>query len=332
MTEAMRAIWYEGTGPAAAVLRLGTRPLPQPAPGEVRVQLFASGVNPADTNRRAGRNYAMEAPLVIPNSDGAGLVEACGAGVDPALRGSRVWLYNAQRGRPFGTAAQYTCVPAANTCPLPEDVSWKAGACLGIPAMTAHRCLFADGPVRGLRVLVSGGGGAVGNYAVQLARWGGAAWIGATASGGWKTADALAAGADAVFDYRAPDCAARILAESGGGVDRIVEVDVGGNVALWSAVVALNGAVAGYASRGNPEPAIPFAAMMRRNVTLHSVLLNNCPGEARAAAQADILAWLRGGPRLHRIAASFPLAETARAHEAVERGDKRGTVVVLPQE
>lgn len=328
----MRAAWYERTGAAAEVLRLGERPAPSPGPGEVRVRLHASGVNPADCNRRSGRGYGMEFPLVIPNSDGAGVVDAVGEGVEQGLIGRRVWLYNAQRGRPFGTAAEFTCVPASLTAELPEGVSFEEGACLGIPCMTAHRCLFADGPVRGLRVLVAGGGGAVGNYAVQLARWAGAAQVLATASGGWKAEDARAAGAEEVFDYRSPDCVERIMEASGGrGMDRIVEVDVGGNVALWSAVAALNGSVAGYASRGNLTPEIPFAAMMRRNVTLRAVLLNNCPEAARRQAQVDIVQWLHEAPRLHRIAGRFPLARTAAAHEAVERGDKRGTVVVLPQ-
>jgi NADPH2:quinone reductase len=198
--------------------------------------------------------------------------------------------------------------------------------------MTANRCLFADGPVEGLRVLVQGGGGAVGNYAVQLARWGGAAWVGATASGGWKSEDAHSAGADAVFDYRAPDCAERIMEATGGhGADRIVEVDVGGNVALWSAVVAPNGSVIGYASRGNLAPAIPVSAvLMRKNVNLRGVVLNSAPPAARRQAMLDITQWLREGSRLHRIAGCFPLAQIAAAHEAVEAGTKRGTVVVLP--
>ena len=331
----MRAIWYDRHGPAAEVLRRGERPDPVPAPGEVRVKLHASGVNPADTYRRAGTSNANEWPVVIPNSDGAGVIDALGAGVDARHLGRRVWIYNAQRFRPFGTAAQYTCVPVGLSHELPESVPFEVGACLGIPAMTAHRCLFADGPVRGLRVLVSGGGGAVGNYAVQLARWGGAAQVLATASGGWKAEDARTAGAEQVFDYRAPDCAARIMDATGGhGVDRVVEVDVGGNVAIWSAVVALNGSVTGYASRGGRTPEIPFGAMMAKNATLRGVVLNTAPEPARRQAQADITAWLRAGvPKpLHRIAATFPLFECAAAHEAVERGDKRGTVVVLPQE
>lgn len=331
----MRAIWYDRHGPAREVLQQGERPDPVPAPGEVRVRLLASGVNPADTYRRAGTSNAHEWPLVIPNSDGAGIVDAVGAGVDAALTGQRVWVYNAQRFRPFGTAATYTCVPADLVHRLPDHVPFEVGACLGIPAMTAHRCLFADGPVRGLRVLVSGGGGAVGNYAVQLARWGGAAQVLATASGGWKSEDARAAGADQVFDYRSPDCAAMILAATGGhGVDRIVEVDVASNMAIWSEVAALNGSVSGYASRGGRTPSIPFGLMMQKNVTLRGVVLNSCPVAARRQAQADITAWLQAGtPQpLHRIAATFPLFDCAAAHEAVERGDKRGTVIVLPQE
>lgn len=331
----MRAIWYDRHGPAREVLQQGERPDPVPAPGEVRVRLMASGVNPADTYRRAGTSNANEWPLVIPNSDGAGVIDAVGEGVDAARIGRRVWVYNAQRFRPFGTAATFTCVPSELAHPLPDAVSFEVGACLGIPAMTAHRCLFADGPVQGLRVLVSGGGGAVGNYAVQLARWGGAAQVLATASGGWKAEDAAAAGAEQVLDYRAPDCAERIIAATGGqGIDRVVEVDVAANVPIWSAVVAQNGSVSGYASRGGRTPAIPFGLMMQRNVTLRGVVLNACPVEARRQAQADITAWLEAGvPRpLHRIAATFPLFECAAAHEAVERGDKRGTVIVLPQE
>jgi len=328
----MRAVWYERTGPARSVLQFGERPLPEPGPGEVRVKLMASGVNPADTYRRAGTNWANEFPLIIPNSDGAGIVEKLGAEVDPGLLGQRVWLYNAQRGRPFGTAAEFTCVPTDYIHSLPDQIGFEVGACLGIPCMTAHRCLFADGPVQGLRVLVSGGGGAVGNYAVQLARWGGAAWIGATASGGWKTEDSLAASADAVFDYRAADCIPRIMATSG-GIDRIIEVDVAGNAAIWSEVIALNGSVVGYASRGGPTPAIPVSAvLMRKNVNLRGVVLNSAPAGARRQAMKDITTWLRGGDRLHRVAASFPLAETAAAHEAVEAGTKRGTVVTLPQQ
>jgi NADPH2:quinone reductase len=327
----MRAVFYDRQGPAAAVLQSGDLPRPEPGPGEVRVRLLASGVNPADCKRRDGRSYGMEFPRIVPNSDGAGVVDALGPEADgaPPL-GGRVWLYNAQRGRPFGTAAEFTCVPVDCLAPLPEDVPFAVGACLGIPAMTAHRCLFADGPVAGLSVLVTGGGGAVGNYAVQLARWGGAVPVLATAGGGWQAEDAREAGAHAVLDRRG-DVAAQVREATGGrGVDRVVEVDLGGNLAVWSAVLANNGVVAAYASGGDPAPAVPFPALMRRNAAVRTVMLNNAPAAARRQAQADIGAWLRGAARLHRIAGRFPLADTAAAHEAVEAGGKRGTVVVLP--
>jgi NADPH2:quinone reductase len=329
----MRAVFYDRQGPAAEVLQPGELPRPEPGPGEVRVRLLASGVNPADCKRRAGQGYGMEFPRVVPNSDGAGVVDALGPDADGApAPGSRVWLYNAQRGRPFGTAAEFTCVPADCVSPLPEDVPFEAGACLGIPAMTAHRCLFADGPLAGLNVLVTGGGGAVGNYAVQLARWGGAALVLATARAGWQAEDARAAGAHAVVDRR-EDVAARVREATGGrGVDRVVEVDFGGNAAVWSAVLANNGVVAAYASGGEPAPTVAFAPLMRRNITVRTVMLNNAPLEARRRAQADIVAWLREAPRLHRVAGTFPLARTAAAHAAVEAGGKRGTVVVLPGE
>ena len=328
----MRAVFYDRQGPAAEVLQRGDLPRPEPGPGEVRVRLLASGVNPADCKRRDGRSYGMEFPRIVPNSDGAGVVDALGPEAEGAPPpGSRVWLYNAQRGRPFGTAAEFTCVPADCVSPLPEAVPFEVGACLGIPAMTAHRCLFADGPVSGLSVLVTGGGGAVGNYAVQLARWGGAALVLATAGAGWRTEDARAAGAHAVMDRR-EDAAARVRDATGGrGVDRVVEVDLGGNLAVWSAVLANNGAVVAYASGGDPAPALPFAALMRRNITVRTVMLNNAPAAARRQAQAYIGAWLGGGERLHRVAGRFPLADTAAAHEAVEAGGKRGTVVVLPE-
>lgn len=327
----MRAVFYDRQGPAAEVLRFGDLPRPEPGPGEARVRLLASGVNPADCKRRAGLGYGMEFPRVIPNSDGAGLVDAVGPDAEGAPPvGARVWLYNAQRGRPFGTAAEATCVPADCLSPLPDGVSFEQGACLGIPAMTAHRCLFADGPLDGLAVLVTGGGGAVGNYAVQLARWGGAALVLATARAGWQAEDALAAGAHAVIG-RGEDVAARALEATGGrGVDRVVEVDFGGNAAAWSAALANNGTVAAYASGGDPAPSVAFAPLMRRNINLRTVMLNNAPAAARRRAQADIVAWLRGAPRLHRVAGVFPLAETAAAHAAVEAGGKRGTVVVLP--
>ena len=329
----MRAAWYERTGPADDVIMVGEQPAPAAGPGEVRIRLEASGVNPADGNRRRGQGYSMEAALVIPNSDGAGVVDQVRVGVTRFRVGDRVWLYNGQRnGRNLGTAAEFIALDADLVTPLPDTVSFAAGACLGIPCMTAHRCVFGGGPVTGKTVLVTGGGGAVGNYAIQLSKWGGARVI-TTVSNGGHAADARAAGADVVLDRANDDVRARIRAEtSGRGVDRIVEVDFGGNLEMLLDIIAVNGAVSAYASRGNPAPVLPFAGLMRRNVTIEGVMLPTSPPAARRQAQADILRWLQEGERLHRIAGTFPLAQTAAAHKAVEAGGKRGTVVVTPNQ
>jgi NADPH2:quinone reductase len=324
----MRAVWYTQQGPASEVLRFGEQPTPAPSEGELRVRLVASGVNPSDCNRRAGKDYAMESPLVIPNSDGAGTVEAVGAGVDASWLGRRVWLYNGQRGRPLGTAAEYIVIDSSLVAPLPDTTSFEAGACLGIPCMTAYRCVYLDGDVRDRWILVTGGAGAVGHYAVQLAKWGGARVI-ATVSSEEKAAHARAGGAEQVIDYRRENVSARVLEITGGkGVHRVVEVDLGGNLEATLACLGPNGTIAAYASRGNATPRIPFYRMMRRNLSLHTVLLYNSPQDFRRHAQQAIGRWLAEGNARHTVAATFPLSDTARAHESVEAGGKIGTVVV----
>ncbi len=328
----MRAAWYEHNGPAEDVIRIGEKPDPSPGAGEVLIRVLASGVNPADGYRRRGIEYGIEGPFVIPNSDGAGLVEAVGAGVTRLSAGQRVWLYNGQRnGRTWGTAAELIALDETLVTPLPDDVPFEAGACLGIPCMTAHRCVFGSGPVTGRDVLVTGGGGAVGNYAIQLAKWGGARVL-TTVGNAWQREDAVAAGADVVFDRQARDLAKQVLdATAGKGIDRIVEVDFGGNLEVSRAVIALNGSISAYATRGDMTPTVPFREFMRKNVAIQAVLLPTSPLAGRQQAQSDILRWLQQGKRLHRIAGSYPLAETAAAHQAVETGGKRGTIVVLPQ-
>jgi len=192
----VKAVWYERTGPAHAVLAVGEIPTPEAGAGEVRIKLAASGVNPADCYRRRG-DIPMEFPRVIPDSDGAGTVDQTGPGVSPEWLGQRVWLYNGQRGRASGTAAEYIALDTGLIAPLPDNTAFDAGACLGIPCMTAHRCLFADGPIAGQTVLVTGGAGAVGHYAVQLAKWAGA-YVIATVSSAAKAQQAVGAGADIV--------------------------------------------------------------------------------------------------------------------------------------
>jgi NADPH2:quinone reductase len=325
----VKAVWYEGTGAAPDVLTFGDVPTPVAGPGEVRVRLHASGVNPADVGRRAGSYRAMEYPRVIPNSDGAGIVDQVGDGVTRFRIGQRVWLFNGQRnGRAFGTAAEYIALAEHLVTPLPDDVSFAAGATLGIPSMTAWCSLFGDGPVAGQTVLISGGAGAVGHYAVQFAKWGGAQAI-ATVSSPAKAEQARRAGADLVIDYKTEDVVAKALAFTRQrGVNRVVDVDFGGNIATTLKLMAMNSTIAVYATNGNRTPVVPVRELMERCIALRSLVLPALPPPLHAAAQADISKWLAAGKRIHNIAAQFPLSETAQAHLAVEKGDKLGTVIV----
>jgi NADPH2:quinone reductase len=325
----MKAVWYERTGPAADVLIHGDMPAPVAGPGEVRIRLEASGVNPADVGRRGGGYRAMEFPRVIPNSDGAGLIDQVGDGVTRLSVGQRVWLFNGQRnGRAFGTAAEYIALAEHLVMPLPDRLSFAAGATLGIPCMTAWSCLFGDGPIAGQTVLVTGGAGAVGHYAVQLAKWGGARVI-ATVSSAMKAEQARHAGADLVINYKNEDVVAKALAFTGQhGVDRVVDVDFGGNIATTLKAMAVNSTIAVYATNGNRNPAVPMRELMEKCIALRALVLYALPPALLAAAQADISKWLAAGPRIHNIAAQFALSDTAQAHLAVEKGDKLGTVIV----
>ena len=325
----MKAVWYERTGAAPDVLTYGEMPTPEPGPGEVRVRLKASGVTPADVGRRAGSYRAMEFPRVIPNSDGAGIIDQVGAGVTRFQPGQRVWLFNGQRnGRAFGTAAEYIVLAEHLVTPLPDDVSFAAGATLGIPCMTAWCCLFGDGTIAGQTVLVTGGAGAVGHYAVQLAKGGGAQAI-ATVSSAAKAEQARLAGADLVINYRTEDVVAKVMTFTGRrGVDRVVDVDFGGNLATTLKLMAMNSTIAVYATNGNRAPTIPMRELMEKCIALRALVLFALPPALLASAQADISKWLAAGKRIHNIAAQFPLSQTAQAHLAVEKGDKVGTVIV----
>jgi NADPH2:quinone reductase len=325
----VKAVWYERTGAAPDVLTFGEMPTPQAGPGEVRVRLEASGVNPADVARRAGSYRVLEFPRVIPNSDGAGIVDQVGSGVTRFHVGQRVWLFNGQRnGRAFGTAAEYIALADHLVTPLPDDVSFAAGATLGIPCMTAWCCLFGGGPVAGQTVLVTGGAGAVGHYAVQLAKAGGARVI-ATVSSPRKAERARLAGADLVIDYKTEDVVSKTMTfTERRGVDRVVDVDFGGNIATTMKLMAMNSTIAVYATNGNRNPVVPMRELMERCITLRALVLFAEPPPLLAKAQGEITKWLDAGPRIHNIAAQFPLSETAQAHLAVERGDKLGTVIV----
>jgi NADPH2:quinone reductase len=329
----MRAAWYNKTGVAAAVLTVGEMPTPEAAPGEVRVRLAASGVNPADVKLRAGlSSYGYDFPQVIPNSDGAGVVDQIGRDVDASLLGRRVWLFNGQRlGRAFGTAAEFIALDANLVTPLPDAVSFAEGATLGIPAMTAHHAVFADGPVAGKTILVSGGAGAVGFYAVSLAAWAGARVI-VTVSSDEKAEFARQGGAVAAINYRRENVAERVAElTDGAGVARLVSVDFGGDLPWLPEVVAANGSVAAYASDGDLTPAIPFRRFMARNIMIRPFILNGLGRAALDAARFGVLSWLMAQPTaLRPVAEKFSLQNIVAAHEFVESGQKRGTVVVTP--
>ncbi|HCP00033.1 MAG: alcohol dehydrogenase [Alphaproteobacteria bacterium] len=327
----MKTVWYEKLGPAREVLSFGEMETSEPGPGEVRVKLHASGVNPADVKRRGLGTYGMEHPRIIPNSDGAGTIDALGEDVSHLGMGERVWLFNGQRqGRAYGTAAEYITLDAGLVAPLPDDLDFDAGACLGIPCMTAHRNVFADGPVNGRTILVTGGAGAVGHYAVQWAKWGGANVL-ATVSSNEKAAHARAAGANHTVNYNDVDAAKQILDLTNGiGVDRIVEVDLAANLELSSQVIRSGGIVSVYASMGDPQGI--FMRMAPKNALLRFMVLHSVPREATDAARSDIKTWLAAGHGTHNIAGTFPLNQCVEAHEFVESGNKLGTVIVRPTE
>ena len=324
----MKAVWYEGFGPADEVLVHGEMPAPEPGPGEVLVKVHASGVNPSDVKLRAGARPGakMEWPRIVPHSDGAGVIEAVGQGVDAQRVGQRVWIWNGQWRRPFGTAAEYIAVPEEQAVFLPGNVSFAEGACLGIPAMTAWAAVMGDGPVDGQKVLVTGGAGSVGRYAVQMARIAGAEVI-TTVSGPEKAAHAT--GAHHVINYREEDVAARIMEITDGhGVDRIIEVDFGANLPVTERVIAERGTVAAYASAGEMTPTLPFYPLMFRNTRLWMLIVYLLDQAMRRRGEGELTTWLEQGALSHAVATTFPLAETAAAHRAVEAGEKLGTVVV----
>ena len=321
----MRAAWYEKNGPAPEVLKVGELHDAAPGPGEVRVRLHASAVNPSDVKARAGSRKVVW-DRIVPNSDGAGVIDRVGPGVEPSRIGQRVWVYNGQWERPYGTSAQYIALPSALAVPLADGLSFEQGACLGIPVMTAHRCLFADGPATGKTVLVTGGAGVVAHYAIQLAKWAGAKVV-TTVSSDAKAAHARAAGADAVINYRNENVVERIRAEAG-GIDRIVDVDFGKNLPVSAAVLKPHGAITCYASTSVREPVFPYNDLLRLNISIRPVFVYTMPDAAKAQAHDDIARWVRDTNPIFAIAERFSLAEVVPAHLAVERGEKIGHVIL----
>jgi NADPH2:quinone reductase len=321
----MRAAWYDQYGPASEVLRVEETGRPEPGTGEVRVRIEASGVNPTDWKSRAGATPRPIDEFQVPHHDGAGVIDAVGEGVDPDRVGQRVWVWLAAASQRWGTAAQWSVVPQEQASPLPDRTSAELGASLGVPAMTAHRCLFADGPVDGKTVLVSGGAGAVGHYAIELARRAGARVV-ATVSGPQKAELAARAGADLVVNYREAGAADQI--RGFGPVDRVIELALGANLALDLAVIRPHGQIVTYAAEPS-DPQLPVRACMTANVMLRFVLLYGVPRDALALAAGDITAALADGALTELPVTRFGLDDIAAAQDAVQAGTV-GKVLVIP--
>jgi len=325
----MRAAWYDEHGPATQVLQVGELPAPEPGPGEVRVVLRFSGVNPGDTKKRADRfGLGMPFARVVPHSDGAGVVESTGDGVDAGRVGRRVWVYGAQSYRPLGTAAQLAVVPAEQAVDLPDGVSDEMGACLGIPGITAHRAVFGDGRVTGATVLVHGVLGAVGSLAAQLARWGGAEVIGTVRrSGDIEAVDRSVAAHVVALDQ--PDPAGRVRRHAPDGVDRIVEVAFSDNVDFDAAIAANGAVIAAYGTRED-RPALPFRPLLWANVTIRLLGSDDFPAAAKREAARALTTAAREGALSIPTGAPLPLERIAEAHDRVDAGARERVLISLP--
>ncbi len=323
----MRAAYYERNGAAREVLRVADVDTPQPGPGEVRVRVVTSGVNPSDVKGRAGLTRKIAFPRVIPHSDGAGEIDRVGEGVSSSRVGERVFIWNGQWRRAFGTAAEAIVLPAEQAVRLPANVGMEAGACLGIPAFTAYQAVDLAGVREGSTVLVAAGAGAVGHYAIQFAKRAKGSVI-TTVSSPAKAELARQAGADHVIDYKGENVGERVMAITGRrGVDAVIEVDLAANARLLPDLLAPNGVVAIYGS-GAPVASIPFQFLLQNSIALKFFLVYLMPAALRERASADITRMLERGELIHNVAQTFELGDIVAAHEAVESGQAMGNIVL----
>ena len=324
----MKAVWYEQIGAADDVLTHGNIDDPEVSDGEALVRIRTSGVNPSDVKTRAGARGELQFPRIIPHSDGAGNIEAVGNGVDKNRIGERVWLWNGAFGRAFGTCAEYISLPANQAVEMPENSTFEAGACMGIPASTAYHGVFSGGSVKNKTLLVTGGAGAVGHYAIQLAKWDGAQ-VAATVSSPEKGLAAKEAGADLVVNYKTDDVVEAVNDfTSGKGVDRIVEVEFGGNLSISEQIIKTNGVIAAYGSVAVGNPELPFYNLMFKNAVLKMYLIYIVPSEARMKLIEGLTKALSENALVHQIAKSFDLTETIQAHKTVEAGKLIGNTII----
>ncbi len=321
----MRAAWYEKNGAANEVLHVGEVETPQPGPGEVRIKLKTSGVNPSDVKTRAGTARKIAFPRVIPQSDGAGVIDAVGQGVAQSRVGERVWVWNGQWKRPFGTAAEYIVLPQEQAVKLPDAVSFEAGACLGIPALTAWHAIELAGAAKGTTLLIAGGAGAVAHYAIQFAKARGATVI-ATVSSPEKAALAHNAGADHTIDRKTEDVAQRVMALTKGGADAVIELDLTANASLLPGTLRPRGTLVVYGT--GPQVQFPGSFCLVNNITVKFMLVYELTTDERSRAVAGITRMLEANTLIHNVAKTFSLGEMVAAHEAVEQGKVAGNVVI----
>jgi NADPH2:quinone reductase len=322
----MHAAFYVKQGPAREVLQFGEQPTPEPGPGEVRVRLRTSGVNPSDWKSRGGRGAPMAWPLIIPHSDGAGDIDKVGPGV-PDRTGERVWIWNGQWRRPRGTAAEYAVLPSAQAVPLPSHISYAEGACLGIPALTALQAVRLAKLDPASTVLVMGGAGAVGHYAIQFAKMRGARVI-ATVSGPEKAAHARKAGAEEIINYRTENLGERIAALTGNrGLDAVIELDLATNGKAYPTILRPHATAVVYGMAAN-EVVLPAIWLMRNSITLRLFLVYDLSAADREACLTELGVLLQGNRLIHAVARRLPLRDIATAHELSERGEVIGNIVL----
>ena len=323
----MLAGFYSKVGSAKEVLQVEEIQIPQLTKGQVLVRLFNSGVNPSDYKMRLG-SRPLTGPFQVPGSDGAGIIEQVGDGVSKERIGQRVWVFNAAFHRQYGTSAQFTIVEDWMAQDLPANLSYAQGSCLGIPVMTAYRCLFSDGPIQGKTIYIVGGAGVVAHYAIQLAKWGGAKVI-TSVSSEEKAAAARAAGADEIIYYRQQNVVDQILQITHQeGVDRIVEVDFGKNIKTCHQILKAGGVSVMYAVVSQPELPIPIMNLMAKNITLKFTLVYSISEQEREEVLLGINQWLNQTKPIFNIAQQFSLTDIVQAHELVESGKKIGHVLL----
>jgi NADPH2:quinone reductase len=323
----MRDAYYERNGTARDVLQVGEVDTPQAGPGEVRVKLATSGVNPSDVKSRQGSTRKIAWPRVIPDSDGAGVIDQVGGGVPKSRIGERVWVWNGQWKRAFGTAADYIALPGAQAVKLPDKVSFEAGACLGIPAMTAHHAITLSHAAKGTTLLVAGGAGSVSQYVIQFAKMAGATVL-TTVSSPEKAKIAREAGADHTIDYKRDNVGERVMEITGKkGVDAVIEMDLAANAKLIPAVLRPKGSVIVYGT--SPEAVLPAAFCLVNSIQLKFFLVYEQDAQERERTVAAITAALTQGSLVNRVGPTFPLADAAAAHEAVESGSIGNVIIKI---